>query len=355
MNAEAREQAIIGCLLGTAIGDAVGLACEGLPRRRQARMFPRLDGPRLLGGHGMVSDDTEHACLVAQALVESGGDPDRFTRALARRLRGWLLGLPAGVGKATLRATLNLCLGVPPSRSGVPSAGNGPAMRSALLGVCYGDDPQCLRALVRASARLTHTDPRAEVGALAVAVAAHLAGEAPADLPGTYLRMMEGLLGAEDARFLDLARRAVDSAQAGETTQTFAASMGAEGYVSGYVYQTMPVVLHAWLCSPRDYKQAVLAVIGCGGDTDTTGAIVGAIVGAAVGVGGIPAEWRAALWEWPRTVDWMTRLGGQLAAVCADGRPQRPLALPFLPLLARNVFFAAVVLAHGFRRLLPPY
>ncbi len=351
----AREQAIIGCLLGTAVGDAVGLACEGLPRRRQARLFPHLNGPRLLGRRGMVSDDTEHACLVAQALVESGGDPDGFSRALARRLRLWLLGLPAGVGWATLRATLKLCLGVPPSRSGVPSAGNGPAMRSALLGVCYGDDSQRLRALVTASARLTHTDPRAEIGALAVALAAHLASEAPADLPGVFLSALDGLLWGRDAGFLDLARRVADSVHAGETTQTFAASLGAGERVSGYVYQTVPVALHAWLCFPRDYTQAVLAVIGCGGDTDTTGAIVGAIVGAAVGADGIPAEWRVALWEWPRTVDWMTRLGGQLAAVCATDQPQRPLSLPFLPLVARNVFFAAVVLAHGFRRLGPPY
>lgn len=357
--AAGREQAITGCLLGTAIGDAVGLACEGMPRRRQARMFPHLDGPCLLGRRGMISDDTEHTCLVAQALIESAGEPDQFTRALARRLRWWLLGLPAGVGWATLRATLKLSVGVPPSRSGVLSAGNGPAMRSALLGVCCGDDPARLRALVRASARLTHTDPRAEVGALAVAVAAHLAGQPTTDLPGLYLRTMENLLGADDAGFLALARRAAASAQAGESTQDFAASLGANGYVSGYVYQTVPVALHAWLCSPHDYRQAVLAVIHCGGDTDTTGAIVGAIVGAGVGtiteVGGIPSEWRAALWEWPRTVGWMARLGGQLAAVCTDGLPQHPVSLPFLPLLARNIFFAAVVLAHGFRRLLPPY
>ena len=354
-----KEQAIIGCLLGTAVGDAVGLACEGLPRRRQGRMFPHLDGPRLLGRRGMVSDDTEHACLVAQALIESAGDPDPFTRALARRLRLWLLGLPAGVGWATLRATLKLCVGVPPTRSGVWSAGNGPAMRSALLGICHGDDPARLRALVRASTRLTHTDPRAEIGALAVALAAHLASEAPADLPGTFLYMLDGLLWGGDAGFLNLARRVADSVHAGETTQAFAASLGAGERVSGYVYQTVPVALHAWLCFPRDYRRAVLAVVHCGGDTDTTGAIVGAIVGAAVGTttegGGIPAEWRAALWEWPRTVGWMTRLGSQLAAVCAGGPAQRPLSLPFLPLLARNIVFAVIVLAHGFRRLLPPY
>ena len=87
----------------------------------------------------MVSDDTEHTCLVAQALCAAPTDADRFARHLARGLRWWLLGLPAGIGSATLRATLKLWLGFPPARSGVFSAGNGPAMRSAILGAAMDD------------------------------------------------------------------------------------------------------------------------------------------------------------------------------------------------------------------------
>ena len=348
-------EAILGCLLGTAIGDAMGLASEGLSKRRQARLFPHLNGPRLLGHRGMVSDDTEHTCLVAQALIQSAGDPAAFSASFAWRLRFWLLGLPAGVGWATLRAALKLSVGIPPSRSGVTSAGNGPAMRSALLGVCYGSDLQCLSALVRVSTQITHTDRRAEAGALAVALAAHLSAEAPSNLTEAYLRALKTLLGSDEAGFLPLARQAAASAEAGETTETFAASLGAGERVSGYVYQTVPVVLHAWFQFPRDYRSAVLSVIHCGGDTDTTAAIVGAIVGAGVGPDGIPPEWQSALCEWPRTTGWMTCLGDQLAAVCANGQSQRPLSLPFLPLIGRNLFFTAVVLAHGFRRLLPPY
>lgn len=355
MSAETQKTAILGCLLGTAIGDAVGLASEGLSKRRQARLFPHLDGPRLLGHRGMVSDDTEHTCLVAQALIQSAGDPATFSTAFARRLRFWLLGLPAGVGWATLRAALKLSVGIPPSRSGVASAGNGPAMRSALLGVCYGGEPQRLCALVKASTQITHTDRRAEVGALAVALAAHISAQSPSELTETYLRALETLLGSDDAGFLPLARQAAASAEAGETTETFAASLGAGERVSGYVYQTVPVVLHAWFRFPRDYRSAVLSVIHCGGDTDTTAAIVGAIVGAAVGPDGIPPEWQSALCECPRTIGWMIQLGDQLAAFCITDQSQKPLSLPFLPLMGRNLFFAAVVLAHGFRRLLPPY
>ena len=350
-----QRQALIGCLLGTAAGDALGLPGEGLSRRRLARVFPDMTRMHFLGHRGMVSDDTEHACLVAQALIETAGEPDAFARALARRLRFWLLGGPAGIGWATLRAVLKLWMGFAPDKSGVWSAGNGPAMRSALLGVCYGGGLERLKALVRVSSRLTHTDPRAEAGALAVAVAASLAsGSLPLEkLPAAYLSAMEGLL--EDGELRTLIRKAIASVQSGETTGAFAAAIGAEERVSGYVNQTVPVVVHAWLSFPGDYRKAVLAVIRCGGDTDTTAAIVGAIAGAAVGKDGIPAEWLAALAEWPRTAIWMERLAEQLADVRQAHTPQKPLGLPLLPLLGRNLLFTLVVLAHGFRRGLPPY
>ncbi|MGI4788454.1 MAG: ADP-ribosylglycohydrolase family protein [Janthinobacterium lividum] len=350
-----KSHAITGCLLGTAVGDALGLAGEGLSRRRLARLFPDMSRMHFLGHWGMVSDDTEHTCLVAQALIESAGETDAFTRALARRLRFWLLGLPAGVGWATLRAILKLWVGAPPDRSGVWSAGNGPAMRSALLGVCYGDGPGHLKILVRASSRMTHTDPRAEAGALAVAVAAHLASQRlPGDaLPDFYLQAMEKHL--EKSELLRLIEKAAASVKADETTDSFAAAIGAGQRVTGYVNLTVPIVVHAWLSFPSDYASAVLSVIRCGGDTDTTAAIVGAIVGAAVGEGGIPMEWLAALAEWPRTVDWMKHLGNQLTESQEFGVMRKPLGLPFVPLMARNLLFTTVVLAHGFRRLLPPY
>src|SRR2546421_292743 len=106
-----REDAIVGCLLGTAVGDALGLCAEGMSRRRQLRFYPRLDGPRFVFGRGMVSDDTEHTCMVAQALLAAGGDVRAFVRSFAWRLRFWLLGLPAGTGRATLRAVVKLWLG----------------------------------------------------------------------------------------------------------------------------------------------------------------------------------------------------------------------------------------------------
>ncbi len=149
-----RAEAAVGCLLGTAVGDALGLACEGLSRERQQRVFPALDVYHLLFGKGLCSDDTEHACMLAQSIIVSGGDEAIFARDFARRLRWWLVGLPAGIGLATLRAILKLWLFVPGRWRGVYSAGNAPAMRSALIGVCFADDEGRLSRVNRLAARL---------------------------------------------------------------------------------------------------------------------------------------------------------------------------------------------------------
>ncbi|MFO0927171.1 MAG: ADP-ribosylglycohydrolase family protein [Gemmataceae bacterium] len=130
----------------------LGLPREGLSPQRARALYGDDLRQRFLFGRGMTSDDTEHTCLTAQALLRVPDDSDRFARHLANGLRGWLATFPAGIGFATLRACLKLCVGFGPARSGVWSAGNGPAMRAAVLGVCLGDQP-ARRAYIRASTR----------------------------------------------------------------------------------------------------------------------------------------------------------------------------------------------------------
>ncbi len=149
------DDAAVGCILGTAVGDALGLPCEGLAARRQRRRFPSLDGYHLLFGKGLCSDDTEHTCLIAQSMLVSGGDVDTFERDFVWRLRWWLLGLPAGIGFATLRSIIKLWLFLPGKFRGVYSAGNAPAMRSALLGVCFADDERRMVQFIRVSTRMS--------------------------------------------------------------------------------------------------------------------------------------------------------------------------------------------------------
>src|SRR5262249_15937531 len=195
---------------------------------------------------------------------------------------GWLLGLPAGVGRAPLRSCVKLWLGFPPGRSGVWSAGNGPAMRSALLGVCLGDDPDRLRAFVRASTRLTHTDPRAERDALLVALAAHHGASAGADA-APFLAAARTPLPHPAPELVGCLPRLEEPLGRGATPAVFVSALGLRRGVTGYIYHTVPMALFCWLRFPGDFHRAVEEVILLGGDTDTTGAITGAIAGATVG------------------------------------------------------------------------
>lgn len=351
-----RTEAAVGCILGTAVGDALGLACEGLSRDRQRRWFPSLDGYHLLFGKGLCSDDTEHACMVAQAIIVSGGDADSLERDFAWRLRWWLVGLPAGIGLATLRSIIKLWLFVPGRWRGVYSAGNAPAMRSALLGVCFADDEARLLRINRLLARLTHTDPKAECGALAVALAARcsMRGQGAAAFLADLARLTAPL-GSAGAELVAIAQHAHASAEAGEETEVFVKSLGCTAGVSGYMYHSVPAVLHAWFMHPRDYARAVTAVIRCGGDTDTMAAMLGAIVGAGVGRAGIPGKWLDDLIEWPRTVSWMETLAVKAAHASQLGKRSAAHPLPIAGLALRNAVFFVLVLVHGVRRLLPPY
>ena len=353
---EQRRAAATGCLLGTAVGDALGLPCEGLPRARQLRLFPRLEHYRFLLGKGMCSDDTDHACMVAQSLAVAGNNARRFASSLAWRLRFWLLGLPAGIGMATLRAILKLWTFFPPQFSGVRSAGNGPAMRSALLGVCFADNDAALILHTAAATGITHRDPKAECGALAVALAARSSMRTEdSEAYVAHLRRFLAPFGEAGTELLSLIERAQASVARGEATADFADSIGCARGVSGYMYHSVPAALQAWFSHPRDFAAAVTAVIRCGGDTDTTAAIAGAIVGAGVGKSGIPERWLSDLWDWPRGVPWLEAVAERAVRSTLGDCREQALYISPLRLFARNLAFLILVLAHGFRRLAPPY
>ena len=158
---------LAGTLLGTALGDALGLPCEGMSARSIARRFGRVDRFRLLGKTGFVSDDTEQSALVAQSLARHPNDVNACVQAFRRALFGWFCRLPWGIGLATLRSCIRIGLGVSPS--GVMSAGNGAAMRAAIVGVFFHDSPERRHEFGRALAQITHRDERAIEGALFVA------------------------------------------------------------------------------------------------------------------------------------------------------------------------------------------
>lgn len=395
MNRRAPIERLSGLLLGGAVGDALGLPGEGISLKRQRNLWPGELRHRFLFGRGMISDDTEHAFMTAQALLEAGDDVERFRRSLAWKLRWWFVALPAGVGLATARACLRLWLGTPPERSGVSSAGNGPAMRSAIIGAVFATDADRRREFVRASTHLTHLDPRAETAALAVAEAAawivrssrgdkaliqfgtrnsergifpeppHVGCYGAADQAGTpSIARPEGteefraeqcsalrcVRVSDDPEWLRLCERLEESLGRQDSVKAFAASLGLTKGVTGYAYHTVPVALYAWLRHWGDFCQTLENAVRCGGDTDTVAAIAGALAGCEVGPEGIPAGWRSKLVDWPRSLNLLTCVAENLAA--NSGTPVRWFWPGVIP---RNLLFLAVVLLHGLRRLLPPY
>lgn len=342
--------------MGTAVGDALGLPAEGLSKERQRKLFPSLDRYHFFFKKGMVSDDTEHTCFVASAIIASAGDEKYFRQRLSWKLRIWLICLPGGIGFATLRAILKLWIGIPSDRSGVFSAGNGPAMRSAIIGVCYGDNPAKMRELVRASTRITHTDPKAEFGAVAVAWAAYLASKDEHVRPEFYRESFFEILSEPEAsEFHALIQKVAQSVEQGFSTSDFAISRGLGRGITGYIYDTVPVAIHAWLRHQNNFQTGVTEIIRCGGDTDTTAAIVGGIIGASVGADGIPKHLQDNLLETPRNLNWMKRLAHQTAEVIATGKSQKPISVNLFAVFMRNLFFMTIVVLHLLRRLLPPY
>ncbi len=261
-----------------------------------------------------------------------------------------------GIGLATLRSIVKLWFFVPERFRGVYSAGNAPAMRSAMIGVCFADDERRMKQFVQLSTQLTHTDPKAECGALAIALAARcsMLGLSFEEFIEDVKRLM-GDHGPAGSELVELVERSHLSVSRGESTELFVKTLGCANGVSGYMYHSVPAVLHAWQSYPLDYERAVTTIIRCGGDTDTTAAMTGAIVGAGVGQDGIPKRWLDDLIEWPRTVSWMETLARKTADTPAMPNVARTHPVSVIQLFARNIAFILLVLLHGFRRLLPPY
>lgn len=350
-------QVILGCLLGTAIGDALGLPYENLSPQRGRRLWGEPEGYRLCFGHGMTSDDTDHICMVVEAwaMARAGDDIDleHFVSSLEQSFKRWLLTFPAGIGKATLHAGIRSYLRRTPS--GVMSAGNGAAMRSSILGVLAADDAMLTHA-VTLSSQLTHRDPRAVRAALLVARATRWGLHNERDFEAFWQACQHHI--EMDDELLAWGEKIGSSLT--QTSLEFAREHFPKG-VSGYAYHTMPMALH--LCfsrDPRDISLILQDAVRCGGDTDTLAAITGGIAGAWLGarlgaqgdgdVRGVLEPHLSGLWLYPRGLAYLEALSQALAST--DG------SMPVVPTwqtVARGLCFNALVMAHVLRRMLPPY
>jgi ADP-ribosyl-[dinitrogen reductase] hydrolase len=346
-----------GIILGTAVGDALGLPAEGISRRRAMKLFKGPWRHRLVIDRGMVSDDTDHAVFVAQSLLAHPNSSELFVRRISWCLRWWLLSLPAGIGLATLKSILRLWVGFSPFRSGVYSAGNAPAMRAAPIGAFFAYTSALLDDYLQAATLITHTDPRALIGAKAVSYLT--AWSIREDL--TERPSLEGFsnilrsAGKEDEDWGNLVGLISTAYRQRHSVHQFAETLGLSNGITGYVYHTVPVAVYAWYNHFGLFEQALSAVLSCGGDTDTSGAITGALTGAVTGESGIPSDWLEGIFDWPRGPKLLRKIADELAEKSQRPAPSTPVRYFWPGLVLRNAFLLSVVLLHGLRRLAPPY
>ena len=335
-----------GVLLGTAIGDALGLPMEGMSASAIARSFPRIERFQLWGKTGFVSDDTEQSALVARSLARHPSELADCLRSFRFSLLGWFLRLPWGIGLGTLKACFRIALGF--RRSGVRSAGNGAAMRSAIIGAFFFDRPAERALWSEALARVTHEDERAVAGARFVA---ELTALCIAEDPGSpALPMVErALQSITQPDVCEAIRRAMRLAAKETTRREAAVELGN----TGFIVHTIAIACFCFLRFQG--QQAVVETIRAGGDTDSNAAIVGAWVGALEGPSVFPAPLTARIHD----RDWPARhaFGGpsHLRALARDlvraRRGEPPIEADFsaASALLRNLALYPVVLFHAFR------
>ena len=303
----ARDRAL-GALYGLAVGDALGMPTQALPRDVVAQQFGVLDGFRagpaeneLSAGlpAGRTTDDTDQAVIVAECLVAGRGrvDPD----LLARRLLGWQDRMQAAgsadlLGPSTLRALHLVAAGAPAGTTGRWGDTDGAAMRVAPLGVATPPQPlDLLCAAVADLDRLTHDTTVANAGACAVAavVSAGVAGAGWDEAVALGLRAAAagGRLGSY-VPGADVARRTRWALDLVHDTDDDTLLDLVDGLV-GTGVATQEAVPAAFAIASRaatDPWRAGLLGARLGGDSDTIAAMAAAMVGACTGLAALSTE-----------------------------------------------------------------
>src|SRR3954464_1815486 len=196
-----RVDRVRGCLLGLAVGDALGAPLEGLSSQQIKSHYGRVknyvDGvqawkrkPYRWRLRGLYSDDTQQALALCDVLLEHGEVvTDRLADiylALATP-RGSFAGAHRGIGRSFRQVLSDLERGVSPRRTGQLTAGIGAAMRIAPVALYFDDAPEAMFKSVMEASIMTHRDLRSLSGALLVAHSIRrLVGGAPRD-PGLLL------------------------------------------------------------------------------------------------------------------------------------------------------------------------
>jgi ADP-ribosyl-[dinitrogen reductase] hydrolase len=337
-----------GVLMGTALGDGLGFVSERLSSRELKKRFGKIDRFRLAGRHGFVTDDTEQTALVAASLARHPENPAAFLKDFRRGLLAWYFCFPFGIGRATIQSCLRIALGF--KRSGVNSAGNGAAMRAAVVGAFFYDDPQKRKAYGEELARVTHCDPRAVEGALFVAelAAGCLTNRSGKELESCFARALDVV---QEISLRNALEKAAELAGAGLDTDAASSALVREP--CAFILNSLPFSTFCLLrYGDGEALECLSQTIAGGGDTDTNAAIVGAWLGALKGGEQLPADLIADLDDGPFGPRHLSRLTDALVQAKFAGAQVVP-GYSLLHSAVRNLFLVPVILAHFLWRLLP--
>ena len=332
MNISARDR-ITGCLLGGAIGDALGAGIEfdslSTIRRR---------GPQgvtgyvpVYGGVGRITDDTQMTLFTAEGLLCAAAERDDEIEQIRLAYLRWLAtqerhagptGGPAGGWLHTVealghrRAPGNTCLSALRAGGyGTPDAplndskGCGGVMRVAPIGLVSRDP---FTTAARAAA-LTHGHASGylSAGTFAAIISAVVAG---VDLDAAIAAAMAQLPAWPGAAETVVAVTAAVALAAEGVTPT---PERLEALGGGWVgEEALAIALYcALVCD--DPRAALLLAVNHSGDSDSTGALVGNLLGAMYGTAALPPDYLAGV-ELREVIE---TVAGDLADVFVDGRP----------------------------------
>ncbi len=287
-----KTEKYIGCMLGAAIGDALGKQNEGRSRKDILKCGYVTDYGKAQAGcpgekleAGQYTDDTEQMLVLAQSLIRCDGfDVLDF----ATRLAKWgkdVLNDPARkslLGPSSSKAIARLNAGISWKESGsdIPSCGS--AMRAAPIGLFYDDLLEVEKNAVLSSIP-THRSHASISGAVAVAVGVRCAineAECFEIVKETIARALK--YDMELGRKIKLSCRL----RIEEPGRVFA-KLG----TSYIVYETVPSAFYCFLRHFESPENAIIEAVNAGGDTDSIACITGALCGALHGIGSFPDKW----------------------------------------------------------------
>ena len=291
-----------GCLVASAVGDAIGFLVEGgepgYCADYAANTFASADPPWLEKDEfafGQYSDDTQLTRELALSLVACRGfDPADYARRIAQIFADDLV---VGWGQATANAADRLIAGRSWQYAAepAPSAGNGAAMRVAPMGLVFRD-PGKRRGAAEMQASITHRDPRARAASQLIAEAVWIAATEPNPRHAANIQQMAEACDELDPRLSNAVRNMERTlGMSDEKALAYIKAVGrdpASPYpelvgISPFAPPSSLFAVYCFLRAPNDPVEVLKRCIAAGGDTDTTACMAGAMVGARVGLAGL--------------------------------------------------------------------